>query len=148
MVANTTLARTAWIAQGGGSTVTLNGRTVEVFPAETVVIGDRVPGGAPTMRGMYVMLGCGDASWTVSWSASPCASLPGVLLGGDERYLAVWNAATSSSWSDTYCYVGYRPGAGHDLGIEMFLFNDQYWSQYQSSDAWFQPVSSGTPGGC
>lgn len=109
IVANTTLVRNAWLAQGQGATVAINGQAIPVFETDTTLSNGVAPAGSPTVPGMYMMLGCGPSGWTPTWSATPCAALPGYLLGGSADYLALFPAATAPEFYFANCFVAYSP---------------------------------------
>jgi prepilin-type N-terminal cleavage/methylation domain-containing protein len=141
IVTNATNARAAWLARGSGSSVTLQGRTFEVFDADTVTMVGNAPAGSPTTAGMFAMLGCNPADFVMTWAPMRCAALPGYLLAASDWYLAVWVEATSSTWNSTNCAVAYWPGA------EPFHGDPYYEAFDHTSDAYYYPAPP-YPGGC
>jgi prepilin-type N-terminal cleavage/methylation domain-containing protein len=148
IVANTNLARSAWLGQGGGGTVTLNGRPVPVFPADTPTAAWQAPAGAPTIAGMFAMLGCGTAPPVATYTELRCPALPGYLVLVQDHYLMVWLEAASSSWSTANCSVTYWPAAGHDPAITLGVTaGDPYYTAHAYSESYFYPAAD-APGGC
>jgi prepilin-type N-terminal cleavage/methylation domain-containing protein len=124
MLANMQAARTAYMTQGlgPGSTVQVNGQSIEVYGEGAIANGYAVPAGAPTSRGMYRMLGCGTdvpALGVVVRCASPAGHL--ALVSNDN--IGLWPASTGAMFfSTSWCGVIYAayfasyPASGDDLG--------------------------------
>lgn len=129
IVANLDAARTAYLVQGPGSTVTVNGRTIAVWGEDsTDDSGYRLPPGAPTPAGMFHMLGCGSTPLPAG-VITACEALPGWVAMDvtGSAYLAVWESPVPENDGDfaSACYVAYDPRLGHDPDAELGVWRDQ-----------------------
>lgn len=125
---------------GQATSVTVNGKTIPVFPAGSTstwfMTPFNIPAGSPTGPGMYVLFGCGDTPPVANpsdWIQVPCPRLPA-------RYQAwllpemfsIYDAALGGYHAVTYAgYVGYdsRWSMIHDEG---------WWGVYSASPGWFK----------
>jgi prepilin-type N-terminal cleavage/methylation domain-containing protein len=109
MRANMMAARAAYLTQGlgPGSTVRVNGQSIEVYGEGVVLSGYPVPAGSPTEVGMFLMLGCG-ASAPAPSTTVPCDAFPGhdVHTNASVGLLGVW-PRSSGTWSSTWCLAAY-----------------------------------------
>jgi prepilin-type N-terminal cleavage/methylation domain-containing protein len=148
IAANAQQARTAWLVQGGGSTVTMQGRTIAVHPTEVTVGGWKLPPGSPTAPGMYAMLNCGPTPWTPTYTPSRCQTMPGWFVGGTGEYLAFWPERASATWSGTWCGVAYWPSYGYDPATPVTPHaTDPHFNMYMYAEQWTRPATTQV-GGC
>lgn len=98
-------AQARYLTQNGGSTVTLNGASIEVFQAGNP---QNAPAGLPTPAGMFVALGCGDSAPVLPASV-PCPGLPGYSVRVFTGSLGVWPTSVATVYADTWCWIDYWP---------------------------------------
>lgn len=143
--ANMQAAMAQYIVSGQGNTVTLNGRTIPVFPAgsaSTWFSGNpAIPTGAPTGPAMFVMLGCGNTLPAVSATTPyPCASLPGTYFWVQQDLLSI----TNDPEGNASCWVYYFPYAGGSApGWGTFYGDDGIWISAQYV-GWAKEYQRGT----